>query len=121
MLDRIKSDLQRMFELHGRTALLIGEDNVVKNALGEIISCTPTETPQILVERNQSRGVNNEEIVTLPEDILEFIALSDTFIVESSILKIDDRLFEVRELRPRRIFGQVVCYIGRAERADGVE
>jgi hypothetical protein len=120
-VERVRADIGGQFERHGITVSLMGQTNVQKNSLNEVILATPTETPQTIIDRGQLFGVDEQDIVTIPEGSFAFNAPSDTLLVESSILKRDGRFYEIKEMRPVRVFKEIVSFVGRAERAGANE
>ncbi|WP_217639399.1 hypothetical protein [Aneurinibacillus thermoaerophilus] len=130
LLQKIKSDLQKIFTEHGTIAFLIRESNPVYNKLGEVISYTPNNVEQIIIERRaehkllgSARGWTYQALAEMAGDIstgeIKFLLPADTQIQETSLIEYQGRRYHIETINPRRAFGEIVCYLAEAERADG--
>ncbi|MFD0682379.1 MULTISPECIES: hypothetical protein [unclassified Paenibacillus] len=120
-IDLVKKKIAQVFNDHGIEVRLMGQADVVKNALGEVIAAITTELSQTIVLKRLTLKLQLELAGDLPDGTVDIVAPPDTLIKEASIIKVDARLYQVIELIPYRAFGEVICYVGRGERADGNE
>jgi hypothetical protein len=129
MIEKIRADLQGMFQLHGADVMLIKETNPVTNSLGEIIEVVPENIPQRIIERNRqheltqtARGWSYQSLAEMAGDLslgdLDFLLPHDTQIKEGNLMKYNGLLYHVKEITPCLVFGQAACFEARAERAD---
>ncbi|QYY44778.1 hypothetical protein ACKE5C_19135 (plasmid) [Aneurinibacillus thermoaerophilus] len=119
LLEKIKSDLQKMFSEHGKIAFLIEESKPIKNNLGEIIAYKTEKPKQVIIQRNLTHQVLSEMAGDVSTGNMELLLPTNTRIVETSLIEYQGRRYQIKTVTPKRIFGEIVCYQAAAERVDG--
>lgn len=112
----IISDLAQAFSEHGVSVSLVTEEPAEQNALGEVIWFTRAEVEQRILQRRAIVTFDGS-MMELPDGTLDFIAPLETLISKGSLLKTEDHEYQVIEMAPRAVYGVIVCFEGKAERA----
>lgn len=118
MLNKIKADLQQMFDLHGVKVEMVLESSVEKNLLGETLRSTPEKVPQTIIIRDNTKRLKSELVGDVGSGEVNFNAPIDTLLAETKIFVHSNKRYHIKKMKPRWVFGEVVCYIGLGERAD---
>nr|WP_158327654.1 hypothetical protein [Brevibacillus laterosporus] len=119
MVNKIKSDLQKIFAMHKVTVELETQADVKKNGIGEVISSKSSTISQAIIIRDNFKQLQSNLVGDISTGNLKFDAPYDTQLQEKNIVIHDNKRYHITELKPRWVFGEIVCYIGVAERADG--
>lgn len=121
MIQRIKHDLSRAFELHGVRAELeqASKEPVSTNSLGESLYKRTDTVPQLIIDRSRHQKLLEEMVGSISDGELHFLTPEDTLIIESSIIQYNGCRYHVKSMIPKKVFQECIAYIGYAERADG--